>query len=504
MDQKEKPNLSKAPNSKACILLVDDDSDWRLVMRDVLSAVYEHGEVREVCGKQSALEYLSAASAAGRLDSRTTDTPWPDLIYLDIEMPDGSGQEVLKTIKADPDLKDIPVFMLTGVNDPGEEALAKRNGASGYIVKQADPMELVQTVTSTMERCIQGPDDLAELIFSQDDGRALNPKILIVEDDADQRELVREVLIAHFEDSEASNIVAVSTGDEALKQNLDQFDIVMLDYNLPDVSGLNLLERILSRADLPIIFVTGENVSSVAVEAIRKGAQDYVIKLGDYLFTLPVVVDKNIRQHQMKKENERLQARLKLKNLQLEESLKKMRSMAETDHLTGLSNRRRFGELLEQCYSQAIRYDYDLTCCMCDMDHFKRLNDTLGHQLGDKALILASEIVRSSVRSSDIAARYGGDEFVILLPHTSVERGLAVIDRMRNDLLQRNSDFGQLTHPITMSVGVASLDADHPASGEELVSMADRALYLAKDRGRDMVVAYNKVRLLIEHAITPA
>ena len=138
--------------------------------------------------------------------------------------------------------------------------------------------------------------------------------------------------------------------------------MVLLDYNLPDMTGWTLLERILRVRDLPVIFVTGENAAATAAEAIRRGAQDYVVKLGDYLFALPVVVEKNIRQHRLKRENARLQAQLQAMpggNPRQEPpaggvAQASCKTMAATDHLTGLANRRAFAEMLDRCYGEAV------------------------------------------------------------------------------------------------------------------------------------------------------
>jgi len=323
------------------------------------------------------------------------------------------------------------------------------------------------------------------------------PRILIVEDDADQRQLIRETLCIHYGDPEGRNIVDVGTAAECLRQDLKGFDIVLQDYHLPDMNGLDLVGEILSRADLPVIFVTGENSSANAAEALRRGAQDYIVKLGDYLFAIPVVVDKNIRQHAIRRENARLQQdreamlqELRGKNEQLEESMAKLKAAAQTDHLTGLSNRRRFSELLERYYGEAGRYQFDLTCCMCDLDHYKQLNDTLGHQLGDEILVTAARVIRSALRSSDIAARYGGDEFVLLLPHTSVDRGMAVAQRIRREFLTSCNQCSGLARPVTMSIGVASLVHNGAGSADALVAMADHALYEAKGRGKDQIVLF--------------
>ncbi len=337
---------------------------------------------------------------------------------------------------------------------------------------------------------------LPRTTVNMEDGPAV-PKILIIEDDDDQRMLMCEALGLHYGDGSGANIVGVGTGADALSQNLSSFDVVLQDYNLPDVDGLKLLKEILVRANLPVIFVTDEKIATTAAKAIKYGAQDYVVRLGDYLFALPIVIDKSIRQHKIKKENDRLQqelqtmlSELRVKNIQLEESMEKLKTMATTDHLTGLANRRRFCEILQHHFIEARRYGFDLTCCMSDLDNYKHLNDTYGHQIGDDILVLAADVIRESLRGSDIAARYGGDEFIILVPHTPVERALAVGQRIRRQLVARSRNYRNIAKPVTMSMGVASLRSDHPTSAEALVAMADRALYTAKYSGRDRIVRF--------------
>jgi diguanylate cyclase (GGDEF)-like protein len=331
------------------------------------------------------------------------------------------------------------------------------------------------------------------------------PKILIVEDDQDQRMLAQEALCMYYDDPDGTNITAVATAAQCLQQNLPAFDIILQDYHLPDMVGLDLLDEILRRADIPVIVVTGENSASTAADAIQHGAVDYLVKLGDYLFALPVLIDKNIDQHKIKMDNARLQrelqsmlSELRVKNIQLEESLERLEHMAATDPVTGLANRRRFSDLLNRHYGEAVRYGFDLTCCMSDLDHYKEFNDTFGHQVGDEILVSTAEIICTSLRESDTAARYGGDEFVLLLPHTAVDRALAVGQRIREELAAVGRKYGQIGNMLTLSMGVASLSANRPTSADELVSMADRALYAAKDNGKDQIVVYN------EAPVTPA
>ncbi len=326
------------------------------------------------------------------------------------------------------------------------------------------------------------------------------PRVLVVEDDLDQRELICESLRMHFNDRRDTKIVGVGTGTECLARKLSDFDIILLDYNLPDISGIDLLERITGTCDVPVVFVTGNSDIASAAEAIHRGAQDYIVKLGDYLFALPIVVEKNIRLHTLKLENTRLQTELttametvRLKNTALEQSVQKLRIMAATDHLTGLSNRRVFAEILDRCYNEAVRYKFDLTCLMCDLDRYKAMNDTLGHQVGDKILMATAEVIRANLRGSDYAARYGGDEFVILLPHTSLEMAASVGERICEQVEPATGRQTQIGMGVTLSIGISSLETDRPASADALVVMADRAMYTAKDRGKNCIVAFSEI-----------
>jgi diguanylate cyclase (GGDEF)-like protein len=325
-------------------------------------------------------------------------------------------------------------------------------------------------------------------------------RLLIIEDDADQRELIRETLEDYFGHD---TCLGVGSLQEALSQDLSSFDLILSDYNLPDSSSMQLIEEIRLRCQTPVILVTGENACHMAAEAIRKGATDYIVKMGDYLFTIPLVVEKNLAVAKIKRENEELRMEIELalaqvreKNVQLEQSLKKMEEMAATDALTGLYNRRYFGKALEQCFAEAQRYGKDLACVMIDLDAYKKLNDTYGHQIGDQLLMLAGRVITANKRAMDIGARYGGDEFVLLLPHAGTDEAAAVAQRIREEffkssaaLLKHTPDKG-----VSMSIGIGSLKANHPAHADQLLTFADAALYQSKDAGRNRISVSDHTR----------
>jgi two-component system cell cycle response regulator len=313
-------------------------------------------------------------------------------------------------------------------------------------------------------------------------------KLLVVEDDADQRALIRETLEDRFG---PGTVKAVEGIRAALAENLNTFNLILTDYNLTDGTGMELLIQVRQRCRTPVILVTGENVARIATDAVRNGATDYVVKFGDYLFTIPLIVEKNLAVAKMETENQRLRSELedalrevRNKNVQLEQSLIKVEELAATDPLTGLYNRRHFGRVLEQLFSESERTGSDLSCVMIDLDGYKQLNDSFGHALGDQLLVVAGKVIQANLRKMDVAARYGGDEFVLLLPHTTISEAQGVSQRIRDDYRQGSGIVLRRNDGVNMSLGIASRKNDTPATAEQLVIFADTAMYRAKASGK--------------------
>ncbi len=316
-------------------------------------------------------------------------------------------------------------------------------------------------------------------------------KLLMIEDDADQRELVCEIIEDHFG---AGTVVCAGSRAEAMKHRLSDFDLIITDFNLPDATGMQLVSEILAQCSVPIIMVTGENSGEMAAEAIRKGATDYVVKVGDYMFTIPLVIEKNLTVAKLRVENESLRSSLEkaltdvqATNQQLQDSLVRVEQMAATDPLTGLYNRRHYSKVLDQLFAEAQRYSHDLSAVMIDLDGYKQLNDSFGHAVGDQLLVLTGKIIQHNLRRGDIAARYGGDEFVLLLPHASAAEAERVVDRIRHEFKAASSQMLKRPLGVSMSIGLASLSTCLSASADELMASADTALYAAKEAGRDRV-----------------
>lgn len=324
------------------------------------------------------------------------------------------------------------------------------------------------------------------------------PRILVIEDDRDTADLVMECLNDFFECEVAT---LVENAADACAFDVDSVDLVLSDMNLPDGNGLEIMEELLKRrADLPIVFVTGENILGNAIHAIRNGAYDYVVKAGNYLFSIPVVVEKNLELWRIKRQNEQLQRQLEEKmqeverfNQRLTEQNEKLETIAATDPLTGLANRRSLNSSLDQRFAESTRNGNDLACLMMDLDGFKQLNDAAGHPAGDRILKCVAEAIENNCRRSDVAGRFGGDEFILVLPGTDLHEAEAAAERIRTDFAfsaKRECERSGYDGTVSISMGLATLRSGDAEGPEQLVSQADQALYTAKKRGKRCLVVY--------------
>lgn len=309
-------------------------------------------------------------------------------------------------------------------------------------------------------------------------------RLLLIEGDADVRHSITTVLSGRFGDN---SVEAVDSLSPALTLPLHDFDLVLTDWRLADANGPVVLEKLRSGGAHAIIVVTEANVGAVAAEAVLCGAVDYVVRHRDYLSTLPLVIEKNLAVDRLRRERDMLHQRLIEQNDRMELLLKSLEEAAATDPLTGLYNRRHFSRILDQFFADAMRGGTDLSCVMIDMDGFKGINDNFGHQAGDDALVEAARIIRANLRKMDAAARYGGDEFILLLPRTDAVDAASVGRRIRNAYVQSMNERGYAQLQLGMSFGVATIGTNRPPTADALVAAADLAQYRAKRRGRDSI-----------------
>jgi diguanylate cyclase (GGDEF)-like protein len=312
--------------------------------------------------------------------------------------------------------------------------------------------------------------------MSEIKGRRLYVKILIAEDDNISRRMLENVFDGH-----GYEITTVSDGDEAWRilEEPKHPHLLVLDWMMPGFTGVEIVRRVRERPDghtYYIIILTTLDTPTDTSFALDGGADDFVLKPynADTLRSRVNVGRRIVSLHETLSEKMRM----------LEEAHATILHLAATDELTGLYNRRFFNENFTKSLSAAKRYDFPLSLIMADLDKFKAVNDTYGHSAGDQVLKAFADILRSLVRTEDDSARWGGEEFIILLTHTSRKGGAVIAERVRSRMASECERITSIA--VTVSLGVVELQDGEDA--ETLIKRADRALYRAKDEGRNRVV----------------
>jgi diguanylate cyclase (GGDEF)-like protein len=266
-------------------------------------------------------------------------------------------------------------------------------------------------------------------------------------------------------------------GIEGFKAALNQsFDVIVCDLEMPGMDGFKFLAMRNSREelrDVPVIMLTGREDLETKIRGLDQGASDYVTKPFD-----PAELVARVR------------VQLKIKTLQdaLKKSNQLLLQLSNTDPLTGLHNRRYLMDTLAREVERSCRTDIPLSLVMIDIDHFKRVNDTYGHQVGDAVLVAVAALLQGQLRPYDTAARFGGEEFVLVLPSTELAAAGAVAERLRK--LTANLSFakeGAADLGLTISAGVAIVSPGSIVNADDLIRQADTALYRAKQDGRNRV-----------------
>ncbi len=308
-------------------------------------------------------------------------------------------------------------------------------------------------------------------------------RILVVDDNRDNVEIIATRLrFRGYQVEEATH------GSEALAKVQQACpDLILLDVMLPDIDGYEISRRIKGDEGLPyipIILVTARDSTQDKITGLDAGADDYLTK--------PI----NFPELEA-----RVRSMLRIKRLQdeLEEKNRELEHLSISDGLTGLFNHRHIHGLLHEEFERVNRTGDCLTVAMFDLDRFKGVNDSYGHQAGDRVLQEFAGILRENAREIDRLGRYGGEEFMVMLPETGVEDGAVFVERVRRDVARRPFDIGR-DEPLhlTVSAGVATYP-NGVETPEELVRRADEALYAAKAAGRDRVVRYDQIEATVGH-----
>ncbi len=302
-------------------------------------------------------------------------------------------------------------------------------------------------------------------------------KILIIDDSRLITQFGKSILTG-----KGLEVLTAESGEMGLELAVqEQPDLILLDVILPGMDGYQICEQLKKTdksKDIPVIMLTSKAEPADKIKGLVLGAVDYVAK--------PFDAGELIA---------RVNTHLRIKELYeaLQERNRKLQEMANRDGLTNLYNHRFFHEHLSREMDRVRRYGGTITCVISDIDFFKRVNDTYGHQIGDIILKEAAQILEKGIRESDLAARYGGEEFGLVLLQIESQAALLVCERIRAQIAAR--PFTAVNPPlhVTASFGIASFPSTGIEEEKDLVEAADLALYKAKEGGRNRVVLFEAI-----------
>lgn len=409
----------------------------------------------------------------------------PDLILLDVMMPGMDGFEACRQMKQDMSISHIPVVMVTALSEVSDRVKGLEAGADDFITKPINDTALFARVRSLVRikvlldelrlRNKTGQDigviGEGENTFTSD---VSGSHVMVIDDDVVQTKRIEASLSRHYK------VTIVGEPDEAkhlAEQQADHIDLIMISTELMEADGLRLatqLKTVEALRHVPVIMLVDEHEQQLMLKGLELGINDYLI--------LPVDENEMIA---------RVKTQIRRKKYQeaLKSNYQNSLSMAITDKLTGLYNRHYLDTHMHNVVHQALENHKALAVMIMDMDHFKSVNDTYGHDVGDEVLKQLAEIIVKSTRGSDLAARLGGEEFVVLMPETNEIASFEMGERMRRTV---EAHPFKISHPVgvihkTVSIGVSNLRLMGDTAAE-LVKRADVALYEAKNSGRNKVL----------------
>ena len=437
------------------LIVEDDPRGARLLAAHLQTAGYR------------AIVAHSAAEAQSAVEREV-----PDLILSDVCLPGMDGIELTRTLRALPRTANVPVALITSSDDSKILARGLAAGADDFLAKPVNALELRTRVRSLLRSKLladelrargeaAAPTSAEQQAIERDPAQATThdkPQVVIVEDSAADRRLLEAYLgefgfTARLADSAAA-------GHELARQCRP--DLIVLDLLLPDKSGYDFIAALKADplcAQVPILVVSAMSEVQDRVKALELGADDFIVKGFERL--------------EFEARSRRL-LRLKRSLDQLNSRCDQAMRRAVTDSLTGLYTQGFMRETLESQLQCAGRYGNPYSVIFADIDHFKQVNDRHGHAAGDAVLRSVAQSLRGLVRQSDTLVRYGGEEFVVLLPHTDGAEAMILAERMRGTVagLTVSAD-GAPPIQVTMSLGVASYPAD-ARDGETWFSAATR------------------------------
>jgi len=405
-----------------------------------------------------------------------------DIVLLDVMMPDMDGFEVCRRIKSNPKTQHLPVLMITALDQPSDRVRGLEVGADDFLTKPVDDMQLMARVKSLV-RLKSLTDELraramtGQQIAIEDALRAMDKittgggSILII--DTDQRHAER---LRNYLSPEHHVDVLLQPADAVFQITGAHYELALVAMALTEFDPLRVCSQIRTlehTRNLPIILVADEADKPRVVRALDLGVNDFISR----------PVERNELAARV-----RTQIRRQRYALELRRSVNNTMALAVIDDMTGLYNRRYFDRHLGVMLGKAHSQDRDMALMILDIDHFKAVNDTYGHDVGDAVLKEFAVRLKRNIRGVDLACRFGGEEFVVLMPDTDYNQAEMVAERVRQSIAERSFEVNAgRPLSVTVSAGV-TLNESLADTPELLIKRADVALYRAKREGRNRVV----------------
>jgi two-component system, cell cycle response regulator len=405
-----------------------------------------------------------------------------DIVLLDVMMPDMDGFEVCRRLKAGLGTHHIPVVMVTALDQPSDRVRGLQAGADDFLTKPVSDVALIARVRSLSRLKLMTDELRMRAVTSRDIGIETPEREAIAEAGRDGRILVVDDRVPSYEHM-AAMLSTEHTVDIEADPNAGLFhaaegnyDLLIVSLALQNFDGLRLCSQVRSldrTRNLPILAIADAENGTRLVRGLEIGVNDYL--------TRPI--DKNELLARV-----RTQVRKKRYTERLRDNAQRSIEMAITDALTGLHNRRYMETHVGTLVEQALSRSKPLTVLVLDIDYFKSINDTHGHDAGDDVLREFALRIKKSIRGIDLACRFGGEEFVVVMPETDLAVATMVAERLRRRIASEPFSIqqGARSIEVTISIGIAALGrSDSPAT---VLKRADQALYRAKRDGRNRVV----------------
>jgi two-component system cell cycle response regulator len=428
-------------------------------------------------------EYFDVVTAASGADAlRICERAECDVVLLDVMMPDMDGFEVCRRLKTNPATHHIPVVIVTALDQPSDRVTGLEAGADDFLTKPVSDVALIARVRSLSRLKVMTDELRMRAVTSRDIGiespereavadAGLGGRILVVDDRLGSAQRIAETLTpAHTVEIEAN------PGEALFHAAEGNYDLLIVSLGLDNFDGLRLCSQVRSLErirNVPILAVADEDNKGRLVRGLEIGINDYL--------TRPI--DQNELMARV-----RTQIRKKRYTERLRDNVQMSIEMAITDPLTGLFNRRYMESHVGTLVEQAAARNKPLTVLLLDIDYFKSINDGYGHDAGDDVLREFAIRIKKSIRGIDLACRYGGEEFVVVMPETDMAVATVVAERLRRRIASEPFPLaeGARKVEVTISIGIATLRRGESAAA--VLKRADQALYRAKRDGRNRVV----------------